>query len=201
MAEAINFWDLAYADGDHLEHWQSLAPPPELAAAIALGQVREEALALDVGCGAGAEAIFLASQGFRALGIDSSQRAIEIARDAAKAAGVDAEFQRADVLDLPLADHSIGFAYDRGCLHVIDNDQRSRYASELARVLQPGACLLVCGAAVSDDEEGVVAIDSQAITRHFLTFFDSGPIVPMDLVARSGSLAANLVGLRRRANL
>lgn len=46
--------------------------------------------ALDVGCGEGADAIWLAQKGWRVAGVDVSRRALERGATAAKEAGVDA---------------------------------------------------------------------------------------------------------------
>ena len=201
MAEhtIASFWDLAYEDGSYLEHWESLEIPQELVALVAVGLIPAGARVLDLGCGAGAEAVFMARQGFRAIGVDSSTRALEIARARAAEAKVKVDFRLADVTDLPLPDGSIGFASDRGCLHVIDREQRESYARELHRVLRPGALFLLRGAAVDDDEEGVVAVDSEEIDRYFVRQgFSRGPVVPVALVAESGALAGNLAILRRQ---
>ena len=153
---------------------------------------------LDVGCGAGQEAIFLARCGFRAIGVDTSRKALEIARNRAVEAGVQVDFHLASATDLPLADRSIAFANDRGCLHVIDRDQRRDYARELYRVLRPGASFLLRGAGADSDEEGVVAVNAGEIDRCFVAEgFTRGPVVPVTLIARSGALAGNLVLLRR----
>ncbi len=194
-----SFWDLAYQNGDYLEHWESPYPPQELVAAVAAELMPAGATVLDVGCGAGAEAIFLARLGFRSIGVDTSARAIEIARARAAEAGVEVEFLRADVGELPFADESIDFAGDRGCLHVIDHEQRSSYARELHRVLRPGAPLLLRGAAADDDDEGVIAVDAEQIDRAFARHgFSRGPLVPLVMVAKSGVLKCNLAVLRRR---
>ncbi len=193
-----SFWDLAYEHGDHLEHWESPYPPQELVAMVAAEQIPAGATVLDVGCGAGSETIFLAGCGFRSVGIDSSVKAIEIARARAAEAGVEVDFRLADATDLPLGGGSIGFASDRGCLHVIDRDRRSDYARELHRVLAPGARLLLRGAAADNDEEGVIAVDAAEIDHTFVAAgFSRGPIVPVSMVAESGVLEGNLVVLRR----
>ncbi len=193
-----NFWDLAYEHGDHLEHWESPYPPQELVAVVAAELIPAGAAVLDVGCGAGAETIFLAGCGFRAIGVDSSAKALEIARTRAAEAGVETDFRLAEATDLPFTDGSIGFANDRGCLHVIDPDRWPDYARELRRVLAPDARLLLRGAAAENDEEGVVAVDAAEIDRTFLPAgFSRGPVVPVSMVAESGVLAGNLVILRR----
>ncbi|MEM7352986.1 MAG: class I SAM-dependent methyltransferase [Acidobacteriota bacterium] len=195
-----SFWDIAYDSGDHLEHWESPQTPAELVALVAAGCVPRGSTALDIGCGAGAEVIFLARQGIRAIGVDSSRRAIELAREHAARASTEAQFHCVDASQLPLADQSIDFACDRGCFHSIGRDQRTAYAQELFRVLKPGARFLLRGAAADDEEEGVLAVDPQAIDRVFhCVGFTSGPIMPLDLVARSGTLPANLVILQRPA--
>lgn len=193
-----SFWDLAYEDGSYLEHWESSHTPPELAALVAAGTIPAGCRVLDLGCGAGAEAIFLACHGFRVAGVDSSPKALEIARELAAESAVEVDFRLADAGDLPFPDGYFGFAVDRGCLHVLDGDQRAGYARELWRVLEPGALFLLRGAREDDDEEGLFAVDGREIDRYFGGLgFTRGPIVPMALVARSGTLAANLVVLRR----
>lgn len=53
--------------------------------------------ALDVACGEGRNALWLAAHGWRVTGIDFSTVAIDRARDAADAAGVSVDFQVADL--------------------------------------------------------------------------------------------------------
>ncbi len=197
MSELVtSFWDLAYRDGDYLEHWESPHPPQELVAMVAAELIPAGATVLDVGCGAGAEAIFLACLGFRMIGVDTSVEAIEIAGSRAADAGAEVDFRLADATHLPLAGGSIDFALDRGCFHVIDRERRPDYARELHRVLCPGARFLLRGAAADDEEEGVVAVDAEEIGRVFGGCFSRGPIVPLAMIAESGVLAANLVVLR-----
>jgi SAM-dependent methyltransferase len=56
--------------------------------------------ALDVGCGEGADAIWLARHGWSVTGVDVSQVAVDRARTAAEAAGVSVEWIRGDALEL-----------------------------------------------------------------------------------------------------
>ncbi len=205
MTDSIeSFWDFAYRNGDYLEHWESPHPPQELVAMVAAEVLPAGATVLDVGCGAGAEAILLARLGFRSIGVDTSAEAVEIACRRAADAGVEVDFRLADAVELPFADGSIDFAIDRGCFHVVDRDRRLDYAREVHRVLRPGARFLLRGAAADDDEEGVIAVDAEEIDRVFVratppreSAFSRGPIVPLAMVAASGALACNLVMLTR----
>lgn len=53
--------------------------------------------ALDVGCGEGADAIWLARRGWRVTAVDISQVALDRGRRAAAAAGVEVEWRQADL--------------------------------------------------------------------------------------------------------
>ena len=58
--------------------------------------------ALDVGCGEGADAIWLAQNGWTVTAVDISEVAITRARDAATAAGVEVDWRRVELPDEPL---------------------------------------------------------------------------------------------------
>lgn len=199
--ERVGFWDAAYREGEHLEHWEPEHPPAELAAAVAIGLVEPGMTALDVGCGAGCEAVYLASLGVHVVGVDSSVEALRIARRRSAEAGLEVDWRLGDVGALPVEDESIDLAIDRGCFHVISEERRAEYGSEILRVLRPGGALLLRGAARDDDEEGVVGIDDYELQRCFGELeMRCGPLVPLTLPARSGNLAGRLVIVRRRVS-
>ena len=83
MNEDTFSWNHAYVSGDYKKHWHYSNPTQELATLLAAGIVRKGS-ALDLGCGAGVETMFLAENGFRASGIDVSDKAIELAKSLAK---------------------------------------------------------------------------------------------------------------------
>jgi trans-aconitate methyltransferase len=80
-----------YADGTYL-WWHLSRPSPELAAALEDSWLPGNGRALDIGCGAGTEAAYLASAGWQAAGIDLS----EVALTKAAAEHRDLTFLRAD---------------------------------------------------------------------------------------------------------
>ncbi len=88
-------WDARYADrrvGDP-------SAPEVLVAADLIGLIPDAGRALDVACGAGRQAAWLACRGMRVTAVDVSPRAIELTRAAAARAGV-AELVDAHVADL-----------------------------------------------------------------------------------------------------
>jgi len=127
-------WNENYATGE--TPWDSDAPDPELVAAVERGAVRA-GRALDVGCGTGTNALWLASQGFDVLGVDLSPLAIEQARAKAGTSG-GCRFAVCDFLQAP-PDGPFDIVFDRGCFHVFDDaERRARFAERVAGLLAPG---------------------------------------------------------------
>src|SRR5437879_12809298 len=87
--------------------------------------------------------MFLAESDFRASGIDLSDKAIELAKSSGKRRGLRIDFRTGTVLDMPYHDNEFVFLNDRGCLHNLDLDEWTGYASEVARVAKPSAYFLL----------------------------------------------------------
>ena len=94
------FWDGMY--GDSTRVWSG-APNGTLVAEVDGLPVGR---ALDVGSGEGADAIWLARQGWQVTGIDISSVALERAREAAAAAGVSVTWQHGDPVRTPFEEGS-----------------------------------------------------------------------------------------------
>ncbi len=140
---------------DRPASWSSF----ELAGFLAgLGELPRTAL--DVGCGTGGDAVFLAGLGIATTGLDLSSDALGRARGRAEAGGVDVTWIEGSALDLPLDDASIDLVTDRGCLHHIDERDHGRYASEAARVLRPGGTLLVRDMAHAEQASHQISADA-----------------------------------------
>ena len=136
-------------DPDHLD-LAALAPFEEF---HTLGRVASAALAdaasiteadrvLDVGCGIGGPARFLATQrGCKVTGIDLTPEFVEVARDLNGRVGLGDTIQVrvGDALDLPFPDRSFDVVWTQ---HVSMNiaDKAGLYA-EMGRVLEPGGRL------------------------------------------------------------
>lgn len=86
-------WDRRYAGSELV--WT--AEPNRFLVAETSGL--EPGRALDLACGEGRNAVWLATQGWRATGVDFSGVALEKARQLAEARGVEAEWIVADLLD------------------------------------------------------------------------------------------------------
>ena len=93
--------------------------------------------ALDLGCGVGVYATWLASKGYQVVGIDFVPAALELARERAKAAGVTVEFLQADVIDYAPS-NGFDLVLDSGCLHHVPAARIAAYRACLDRWLLPG---------------------------------------------------------------
>jgi SAM-dependent methyltransferase len=128
--------------------WDIGRPQPEVVRLAEDGDLVGDVL--DVGCGTGENALYLAARGHRVLGIDGSPSAVERARAKAAERGLPVAFLVADALDLARLRRRVETVLDCGLFHVFDRDDRRRYAHSLCEVLSPGAVLqLLC---FSDEE-------------------------------------------------
>lgn len=99
--------------------------------------------ALDIGCGTGDNAVWLAQQNFIVTGTDSSEIAIEKAMEKVSKAKVKCTFYVIDFLKHEIPDTSFGFVFDRGCFHSFDSDEeRKMYAKNVASHLEKGGLWL-----------------------------------------------------------
>ena len=95
-------------------------------------------LALDLGCGNGRNAIFLARQGFAVEAVDYSRAAVEWARERVADAGVNVDLRHGNLFDLDLEPGAYDLVYDSGCFHHMPPHRRKQYVDLVTRALKPG---------------------------------------------------------------
>jgi SAM-dependent methyltransferase len=133
------FYDWMYRRG---APWES-GPRPELVALVESGAVTPDTVgprAIDIGCGSGADTVFLAEQGFEVVGFDLSSVAIEKAREAAAAAGVTPELIVANIFDLPVQG-PFDFLFDGGTIDDFPRSRRPEVVEVLDHLSRPGSIL------------------------------------------------------------
>ena len=118
----------------------NIETPPDILVRLVRNRRLVPCRTIELGCGAGNYAVWLAQQGFDVTGIDISPSAIELAQENARSQGVQCTFLVADVLgDLPEVKGPFDFSFDWELLHHIYPDDRPRYVANVARLLRPGA--------------------------------------------------------------
>jgi SAM-dependent methyltransferase len=124
--------------------------------------------AIDIGCGTGDSAIYLASHGWKVTGVDVSAKALEKAAAKAAAQHVSVDFRRADATRLSSAGvgKDVSLILDSGCLHGMSDDARDRYVAELGAIAAPETKLLIF-AFTPGGQTGVRGIDHAEMERRF----------------------------------
>jgi SAM-dependent methyltransferase len=145
-------WDERYrGDGDHL--WSG-APNATLMAEVA---DLPPGTAFDVGCGEGADAIWLAEHGWRVTAADPSRVALERAEAAAREVGVDVTWVHAGLLDMPggTGRHDLVAAH----YPALVQSQDGAAIAALLGAVAPGGTLLVVHHATAPVRDGEHAFD------------------------------------------
>jgi SAM-dependent methyltransferase len=100
--------------------------------------------AIDLGCGTGANVVYLQQQGFDAHGVDFSEVAIGKARARAARAGVEPTFVVGDLTapDITGIEGPFDFIIDFGTLDDLRGDARRAMAATVTRLSRPGSLFL-----------------------------------------------------------
>lgn len=133
-------WDAAYRD-DRRPPWDISRPATELKQAVENGTLRP-CRVVELGCGPGNDAIYLASRGFDVTAIDIAPTALSLAEKKAREAGVKVRWLHADVLNPPKLE-PFDLIYDRGCYHGLRQQNAAGYVETLRRLSHPGTQVLI----------------------------------------------------------
>lgn len=115
---------------------------PELVELVTSGRLKP-GRAIDLGCGVGDNAIFLAQHGFTVTAVDFAPSAIEKARRKAHDAGVQVEFLVDDLTRLRHVGGRFDLLVDYGTLDDFGLGQRDAYVREVLPLARPGARFLL----------------------------------------------------------
>lgn len=116
----------------------------ELVALVDSGSIKP-CRAIDLGCGAGANAIYLAQKGFDVTGVDFAEAAIEKAKSRAKDAGVQVDFIVDDLTNLRHVSDTFDFLLDYGVLDDLRLPQREPYVQNMLPLTHSGSRYLLWG--------------------------------------------------------
>jgi cyclopropane fatty-acyl-phospholipid synthase-like methyltransferase len=191
--------------------WNIETPPDALVELVQGGKVRP-CKTIDLGCGAGNYAIYLAGLGFDVTGVDSSPKAITIAGENAKKRGVRCRFIAADLLgDLHEVPGTFDFAFDWELLHHIFPEDRETYMKNVHKILNPKATYFSVCFSEKDPQFGGVGkfrktrmgttlyfSQESELTSLFLTYFDVRELKTIRIGGKYGAHCAISALLERR---
>jgi ubiquinone/menaquinone biosynthesis C-methylase UbiE len=131
---AADFFERAYAG---TPPWEIGRPQREFVALESSGQIKGDVL--DVGCGTGENALFLAGRGHTVWGVDAAPAAIERARHKAEEQGITATFLVGDALNLQRIGKQFDTVIDSGLFHTLSDEERPCFARNLREVMHRGS--------------------------------------------------------------
>jgi len=143
-AAGIASWD---EQADPSRSFETFIMRPFLEASLAqLGAPLNTLSALEIGCGSGPIACFLASRGLAVRGIDVSPTALVMAREQAQQRNLNVRFDLADIVKMPAQEpaEQYDLVIDGHCLHyLVRDDHRAAALSSIKRLLKPAGQLLI----------------------------------------------------------
>jgi len=135
----------------HGEDYFRIFPPPgpestarQVEGLLRLLELAAGASVLDLACGWGRIAVPLAQRGYRVTGLDLSEAFLAKAREAAQTAGMDIDFRRADMREVPFVGEFDAVIMMLSAFGVLESDEEDqRVLDAVARALRPGGRFLI----------------------------------------------------------
>ncbi|PZD97331.1 SAM-dependent methyltransferase [Paenibacillus sambharensis] len=158
-------WQEFYKDRDRDIPFFVDAPDENLAAYFEMGIIQPGRV-LELGCGAGRNAIYMAQQGCTVDALDLSERAITWGRERAAEKEITVNFQAGNVFTTSFPDIPYDVIYDSGLFHHLWPHRRIQYVDLLASKLRPSGHLgLVCFAPGFEEEGGAAERSDKDVYR------------------------------------
>ena len=155
------------------EEWYQTVPPwdigrPQRVFIELEKQNKLKGKILDVGCGTGENALFLAQKGYELYGIDLSSTAIKKAHQKCTERNLKATFKTHDALKLDQLGGVFDVALDCGLFHCFTDTERSIFVEQLYNVLTPqGSYFFLCFSDKELREGGPRRISKNEIEKTF----------------------------------
>jgi tellurite methyltransferase len=136
LTTAIDAWDKKWATEEGRADW--LDPEPDVIALLPELKARGASAALDLGCGVGRHALFLAEHGLAVEGVDGSAAGLDVAQKMAQARGLSLRLRQGTADVLPFDDSTFDFVLSWNVIYHGTLGDVGRRLAEIWRVLKPG---------------------------------------------------------------
>jgi 2-polyprenyl-3-methyl-5-hydroxy-6-metoxy-1,4-benzoquinol methylase len=127
LREPKEFWENFYVDRNKEIPFFKIKGPDENLVEYIENELIVPGRVLELGCGPGRNAIYMAQKGYKVDAIDISENAIEWARERANEVGVDISFHGTSLFDLNFEPNYYDLIYDCGLLHHLAPHRRLTY--------------------------------------------------------------------------
>ena len=181
-------FEWAYRSGE--PPWDIGRPQPAIVRLAEEGAIKGSVL--DVGCGTGENALYLASRGLDVVGVDAAPTAIERAGAKATERGVRVEFVVDDALALEGLGRTFDVAIDCGLFHTFSDAERIRFERSIHATLRPAArYVLLCFNQYQLGDMGPRRVTEREIRETFAKRWTVESIVEERFAARLADGGAN----------
>ena len=150
---------------------------PQRAFVEAGGQIRGRVI--DIGCGTGDLALWLAEHGCTVTGVDFLEKPLEWARQKAAERGLSVNFLQMDAVAVGEIPERFDAVTDCGLFHTFDDAGRKAYVGALRRLLEPGSrVFLLCFADAEPGTHGPRRISERELREAFAACWEVETIEP-----------------------
>jgi methyl halide transferase len=152
--------------------WDAGLPSGELRRVVEDGTIRA-CRVVELGCGSGTDAVYLAGKGFDVTAIDIAPTALAQAHEKAHKAGVQVLWLLADVLAAPRLE-PFDFIYDRGCYHEVRGQNLAAYLETVRRYSRAKTRFLLLAGSINETvlDFGPPRLAEEEIRDDFSSLFD-----------------------------
>ena len=138
LKEETHFnWDNFYSDRNRKVPFFENHPDENLIEYLETKKVTAGRV-LELGCGPGRNAIYLAQNGCSVDAVDQSEEGLNWGKERALEHNIEVNFIQQNIFDLEIEEGSYDLVYDSGCFHHIPPHRRMNYIELVNRALKPG---------------------------------------------------------------
>jgi SAM-dependent methyltransferase len=133
-AQLIENWNEQY-EGSNIPQWEDTVPNTAFCHFV-LENSTPGMRILELGCGLGYNAIYLAQNGLKVTASDISDNAVKRCRELAKLSCLDIECMTLDLMNINVEIEPFDIVVDKGCLHTFfDHESRSLFSKNVHTLL------------------------------------------------------------------
>ncbi|MDQ0201323.1 class I SAM-dependent methyltransferase [Neobacillus ginsengisoli] len=163
LREPTQYWDKFYIDREKSVSFFVNSPDENLVNYFEK-KLFSPGNVLELGCGPGRNAIYLAEKGCIVDAVDLSEESLKWATERAKEKNVNVNFIQKNIFDLDIEEGKYDVVYDSGCFHHIAPHRRMSYINLVKKALKPnGHFAITCF--VQGEELGGAEISDQDVYR------------------------------------